>query len=681
MKEKISNWLKRVMICFLALFACAATGMGGRIAKANILVEKETNFKSSSAVIYVEVFQGNQRAVMNLNVMDLDTNTPLTNMQKPFVSWKMSGNVTGGSVVCQHTSGARSYLRGDAKEGVFVEKDRFVNLTLPFVVTKNPGYSVKIEKICKNKEGSFCMKKGEQEWTGNQNFSAKTVENLTTFFDLYKNTNAGAENAGIIGSELEGPHYQIFFTPASYSVIYNGNGATGGATQKQSCSYGNTYKTQNNGFERQYKASFLGNGGVVGEKEQVCKYRFKGWGKRADAVMPEYGQQTDFSNLTTTNGGVINLYALWENNGITFPTAIKEGYFFQGWSTDPDADAGADNLYQAGDVLMLAQNQTYYAVWDRKAKDTSYTISYYKQKEAGSTDYSVYKVVQKEGQVGEVITGELVTMTGYTMPSATSIQLQQEPTRNQINYYYNKAASAQTVTYYTNNSYLIDGYTYQVQIDEYGFSYYLDQSQVKHYCYMTTDGFFYEYEITADGSIRIIRILSESDTETTLHIADTLQINGKTYAVTEIAAGAFADNKVVQTVYIGAGIQKIGKNAFCNCKALKKVVFEGSEITSIGSRAFYNCKALENINLKKLTKLKKIPDYCFYGCRKLKNITIPKAVTNIGKKAFYGCKNLKKVNVKSTKLKKVSKSAFNNCAKKVRFVVPRSKVTEYESLF
>lgn len=61
---------------------------------------------------------------------------------------------------------------------------------------------------------------------------------------------------------------------------------------------------------------------------------------------------------------------------------------------------------------------------------------------------------------------------------------------------------------------------------------------------------------------------------------------GTSYPVTEIAANAFAKNKQLTKVTIGASVTKIGKKAFYNCQKLKKVVIRGKNVKTVGKKAF-----------------------------------------------------------------------------------------------
>lgn len=135
-------------------------------------------------------------------------------------------------------------------------------------------------------------------------------------------------------------------------------------------------------------------------------------------------------------------------------------------------------------------------------------------------------------------------------------------------------------------------------------------------------------------------------------IPSAVEINGKTYMVTEIASSAFTGSKITK-VTIPASITKIGNAAFKNCKKLKTVTI-GKNVTQIGNEAFRGTAVAK--------------------------ITIPSKVKKIGKKAFYSCKKLKTVTIKSSRLKSVGNSAFKSIAKKSTIKCPKAKKSKYKNM-
>lgn len=161
------------------------------------------------------------------------------------------------------------------------------------------------------------------------------------------------------------------------------------------------------------------------------------------------------------------------------------------------------------------------------------------------------------------------------------------------------------------------------------------------------------YEIAGTSSVKYA---APAKAEKQVVIPASVQISGKTYRVTAIAADAFGDDTTLQEVKLGKNVTKIGNDAFNGCRKLKKVTLD-AKLTTIGEGAFY-------------------------GCTKLAGITIPAKVKKIGSEAFYGCKSLKKITIKTTKLtkKNVGSKAFKGIYKKASIQVPKSKLGTYKTM-
>ena len=112
-------------------------------------------------------------------------------------------------------------------------------------------------------------------------------------------------------------------------------------------------------------------------------YEFLGWSTDASATSPSYSDGQSVSNFTTTNGGVVTLYAVWKlsTTSITFhdnggnggpgtvtwligstqtpDTPSREGYSFAGWNSS-EAGTGTD---WPSDNTVPAGIPDYYAQW------------------------------------------------------------------------------------------------------------------------------------------------------------------------------------------------------------------------------------------------------------------------------------------------------------------------------
>lgn len=79
----------------------------------------------------------------------------------------------------------------------------------------------------------------------------------------------------------------------TYTVQFDGNGATGGTMTSLGCEYGKAYTLPANGFVRE-------------------GYQFIGWSLAPDGSNTFYGDLAQVQNLSTTKGAVVTLYAQWE---------------------------------------------------------------------------------------------------------------------------------------------------------------------------------------------------------------------------------------------------------------------------------------------------------------------------------------------------------------------------------
>ncbi len=133
--------------------------------------------------------------------------------------------------------------------------------------------------------------------------------------------------------------------------------------------------------------------------------------------------------------------------------------------------------------------------------------------------------------------------------------------------------------------------------------------------------------------------------------SDIVNLKGKVKikdGVTVIAARAFSPSSKyynnITEVIIPDSVKIIGREAFNNCRALKKVTIPKS-VKTIGNDAFNGCENLSELTLK--NGIETIGKRAFYNTD-LKNITVPKSVKSIGEKAFGYITNYKSREAKFT---------------------------------
>lgn len=181
------------------------------------------------------------------------------------------------------------------------------------------------------------------------------------FLTSAANTSASASNVT----------WYAHWTPITYTVNYNGNGATSGSTAASAHVYGSPKALTANGFKR-------------------TGFTFIGWSDAAAGGV-KYADGASVNNLTAINGATVDLFAVWAVNkyiiaydgngatsGSTAPTECtyniaagiaengfnRTGYTFTGWSTTPNGSVE----YRPGDTVRNLTEEngktiTLYAVW------------------------------------------------------------------------------------------------------------------------------------------------------------------------------------------------------------------------------------------------------------------------------------------------------------------------------
>ena len=87
------------------------------------------------------------------------------------------------------------------------------------------------------------------------------------------------------------------------------------------------------------------------------------------------------------------------------------------------------------------------------------------------------------------------------------------------------------------------------------------------------------YDVLDDNTVAAHFL--QPDEEGKVEIPETVEIDGKTYTVTEIAADAFKDNKELTEVTIPGTVTKIGDGAFAGCENLRAIYVFAPEPISL----------------------------------------------------------------------------------------------------
>lgn len=154
---------------------------------------------------------------------------------------------------------------------------------------------------------------GSKEY--NSTITLKATPDTGYTWSTWKSSNTTLQSdLATANTTFQMPAGDLTMTPVvvtnGYTIVFNGNGATGGSMNNMTCSYGTTYKLISNGYTR-------------------SGYEFLGWSTDSNAATIMYANEASISNLASTNGETITLYAVWKTKSQTFIWAydpIKNEY-------------------------------------------------------------------------------------------------------------------------------------------------------------------------------------------------------------------------------------------------------------------------------------------------------------------------------------------------------------------
>ena len=168
-------------------------------------------------------------------------------------------------------------------------------------------------------------------------------------------------------SQINVPTFDYYYASNTYTVAYNGNGATGGSTASSSHIYDTSKNLTANGFVKNHSITYNHNYSGSTNAIKSVAYTFKNWNTAANGTGTAYNNSASVKNLTTTNGGTVNLYAQWTSNSATYVPSARTGYVFEGWYSEPECiNKVFDNNYTP------TSDMTVYAKWI----PITYTVAY-----------------------------------------------------------------------------------------------------------------------------------------------------------------------------------------------------------------------------------------------------------------------------------------------------------------
>ena len=190
-------------------------------------------------------------------------------------------------------------------------------------------------------------------------------------------------------------------TANTYTVVYNGNGSTGGTTANSTHTYGVAKNLTTNGYTREYTVTYNHNYTGSTNTTATAKYTFSKWNTVAGGTGTDYGNGVSVTNLSTS--GTFNLYAQWTSASVTLETPTRTGYSFGGWYKE----AGCTTSVGAGGASYTPTSAiTLYAKWTVNG----YTVTYNASTNGGTTSQEAKTV-----NYGTAIDlTPKATKTGYT---------------------------------------------------------------------------------------------------------------------------------------------------------------------------------------------------------------------------------------------------------------------------
>jgi len=448
----------------------------------------------------------------------------------------------------------------------------------------------------------------------------------------------------------------------TYTVVYDGNGSTGGstATSTHTCDTPKTLTA--NGFTKEGFA-FAGwatspDGDIVySDRQSVINLA------ESNTSITLYAKWTDVNIVTITfdaNGGTGGtITTLIIGSALTAPTVTRTGYTFASWAP-------------AVPSTVPAENTTYLAQWTAKTftvtfnpqsgtvTPTSSTVTYGSTYGAGTGGFPT------PVRSGYTFGGWFTSTNGAgTQVLSTTIAAR---TSSQTLYaFWIVSPDSVTITFDANGgtggtiTLMTIGATLTaptVTKTGYTFAGWLPAVPPAVPAANTT--------FTAQWTV----IPSDSDY--------TYTVSGSQATITKY--NGTGGNVAIPNTLGGFPVIKIGSQAFINCTAITSISLPGS-LTAIGPNAFNNCTGITTItipdsvgilddyafnectNLTVVTfgsGLKVIGAHAFQRCFLLNNVVIPGSVTDIESLAFYSCTALTKISIPDS-VTTLGTAVFGNC--------------------
>lgn len=332
-------------------------------------------------------------------------------------SWKNTGgsggwwDVNGLSVGTTYTARMRYSSSSADTTGTWVAAQELPSYTITF--HKNDGTGV-----TKHQYTSRTNEAGKPHSYTIPDITIYSWTNPGYYFSCWSNsattssTNYPAGGTKTTSQDLD---LYVHWQPNSYTILFNANGGSG-RMESMSMYYGSSQNLRANAFTRTQVITYdYGYSGKDNSTVNVAR-PFVNWRLNNAATGATYENGALVSNLTTTNGGNVTMYAQWGNYTVSLPNPIRSGYTFKGWY-----DASGNYVGAGNSTLTGTTDRTLYAHWDvdvvaptisySSHTDTSITISLNRN---GATSGSWVVEVSGSNSFGSIISAQTITSTTQT---------------------------------------------------------------------------------------------------------------------------------------------------------------------------------------------------------------------------------------------------------------------------
>ena len=243
-------------------------------------------------------------------------------------------------------------------------------------------------------------------WRGNRTVTITPDAGYKVSTVTVNGSNEGAKTSRTFSNVTSDQSISATFAPINYQIRFNANGGSGSMSD-QAMTYDQSANLKSNAFA-------------------CAGHTFKGWNTKADGSGTAYSNEQAVMNLTTSDGGVVTLYAQWEANdvSVTFTDGLgttlsqgtvkygqgatapaeptREGYTFNGWDKD---------------YSRIIEDTTINAKWRANA----YVVGFNANSGTGSMADQSFVYDQDQSLSGNAFTKTGYTFTGWNAsPSGSS---------------------------------------------------------------------------------------------------------------------------------------------------------------------------------------------------------------------------------------------------------------------